>query len=93
MQTEVERELLRKCKAGDARFYEPLVRAYEGQGLRVATALVGNADDARDAVQDAFLKAWKALKRFDLARPFGPWFFQILRNQCRDLLPVGGSLL
>ena len=86
MQPDLERELIRKCKAGDARFYEPLVRAYEPSGLRLATGMLGNLDDARDALQDAFVKAYEALHRFDLRRPFGPWFFQILRNHCRDLL-------
>ena len=86
MRPEVERELLRKCKAGDARFFEPLVRAYEQPGLRVALGMMGNAEDARDALQEAFVKTFKALGRFDLGRSFGPWFFQILRNQCRDLL-------
>lgn len=82
----VERELVMKCKAGDARFFEPLVRAYEGPGLRVATGMMGNADEAHDAVQEAFVKAWHSLERFDVKRAFGPWFFQILRNQCRDML-------
>ncbi|MHB1191710.1 MAG: RNA polymerase sigma factor [Longimicrobiales bacterium] len=86
MQPDLERELIRKCKAGDARFYEPLVRAYEPSGLRLATGMLGNLDDARDALQDAFVKAYEALHRFDLRRPFGPWFFQILRNHCRDML-------
>ena len=86
MQPELERELIRKCKAGDARFYEPLVRAYEPSGLRLAAGMLGNLEDARDALQDAFVKAFDALHRFDLRRPFGPWFFQILRNHCRDML-------
>lgn len=86
MQPELERELIRKCRAGDSRFYEPLVRAYEPAGLRLAIAMMGNREDAYDALQDAFIKAYDALHRFDLRRPFGPWFFQILRNQCRDML-------
>lgn len=86
MQPELERELIRKCKAGEARFYEPLVRAYEPAGLRLAAAMLGNLEDARDALQDSFVKAYDALHRFDLRRPFGPWFFQILRNHCRDML-------
>ena len=48
--------------------------------------MLGNREDARDALQNAFIKAFDALGRFDLKRPFGPWFFQILRNQCRDQL-------
>lgn len=86
MQPELERELIRKCKGGDARFYEPLVRAYEPAGLRLAMAMMGNVEDAQDALQEAFIKTYDTLHRFDLRRPFGPWFFQILRNQCRDAL-------
>lgn len=86
MQPNLERELIRKCKGGDSRFYEPLVRAYEPPGLRLAVAMLGNLEDARDALQEAFVKAFDALHRFDLRRPFGPWFYQILRNQCRDML-------
>ena len=86
MQQQLERELIRKCKAGQTRFYEPLVRAYEPAGLRLAVAMMGNMDDAKDALQMAFIKTYDTLPRFDLRRPFGPWFFQILRNQCRDML-------
>ncbi len=86
MQRQLEMELIRKCKAGHSRFYEPLVRAYEPAGLRLAVAMMGNAEDAKDALQMAFIKTYETLPRFDLKRPFGPWFFQILRNQCRDML-------
>lgn len=91
LRSEVEVELIRKCRAGDSRFFEPLVRAYEGPGLRVATGILGNVDDARDAVQEAFIKVFKNLSRFDSKRSFGPWFYQILRNQCRDMLRSRGS--
>ncbi len=86
MERQLEMELIRKCKAGQSRFYEPLVRAYEPAGLRLAVAMMGNVEDAKDAVQLAFIKTYETLPRFDLRRPFGPWFFQILRNQCRDML-------
>jgi RNA polymerase sigma-70 factor (ECF subfamily) len=82
----VELELLRHCQAGESRFYEPLVRAYERPALRAAVSLLGDPDDARDAVQDAFVRAYKSLSRFDLERPFAPWYFRILRNVCRDRL-------
>lgn len=91
MQPDVERELLKMCQAGDSRFFEPIVRAYEQAGMRIAVGMMGNQEDARDALQDAFIKAWGALGRFDLRRPFGPWFFQILRNQCRDAIRSRGA--
>ena len=83
---EAERELIRECRAGKARSYEPIVHAYEGAGMRIALGILGNAEDARDALQLSFVKAWQSLSRFDPTRRFAPWFFQILRNQCRDLL-------
>ena len=86
MQRSLEIELIRKCKAGQSRFYEPLVRAYEPAGLRLAVAMMGNTEDAKDALQLAFIKTYDTFPRFDLRRPFGSWFFQILRNQCRDML-------
>ena len=86
MQPEVEREVVRLSKSGNPRSYEPLVRAYEGPGLRLAVGMLGSTDEARDALQDTFIKAWQSLHRFDITRPFGPWFFQILRNQCRDVI-------
>ena len=86
MQADIERELIRKCRAGKARFYEPLVRAYEPSGMRFAFALLGNINDAQDALQEAFIKAYRSLPQFDLEKSFSPWFFQILRNQCRDML-------
>lgn len=86
MESSVERELVLKCKAGEARFFEPLVRAYEAEAIRVARALLGDFDAARDAAQEAFLKAYRSMRQFDANRRFRPWFLQILRNQCRDVL-------
>jgi RNA polymerase sigma-70 factor (ECF subfamily) len=83
---ELETELIRKCQQGDRGFYEPLVRAYEPEATRVALGILGDADAAHDAVQESFIKAYRALDRFELGRSFRPWFLQILRNQCRDML-------
>ncbi|MDT8341761.1 MAG: RNA polymerase sigma factor [Longimicrobiales bacterium] len=89
--SEVEVELIHKCRAGDARFFEPLVRAYEAPGLRLATLMMGDPDEARDALQEAFVKVFRNLSRFDTRRAFGPWFYQILRNQCRDMIRARNS--
>ncbi len=82
----LETELVRKCQAGAREFYEPLVHAYEPEAYRVAVGILGDADAAHDAVQEAFVKAYRALDRFELGRSFRPWILQILRNQCRDML-------
>ena len=85
-EAEVEAELLRACQDGDTRMYAPIVRAYEARALRFAMGMLGDGDLARDATQDAFVTAFRKLDRFELGRPFGPWFFRILRNSCIDEL-------
>ncbi len=86
MEYRVEEELVRKCQSEGSRYFEPLVRAYEAEAIRIATAMLGDLDAARDAAQDAFVKAFRSLSSFDPDRRFRPWFLQILRNQCRDAL-------
>lgn len=86
LERQVERELIRKCREGAPGFYEPLVRAYEGRALRAATAILGDREAARDAVQEAFVRAYRSLDGYDVSRPFEPWFFRILRNRCRDVV-------
>ena len=54
--------------------------------MSFAFSLLGDIDDAQDALQEAFIKAYRSLNQFDTTQSFGPWFFQILRNQCRDVL-------
>ncbi len=84
MEARFEGELIRKCRAGQSRFFEPLVRAHEAAALRIARAMLGDMDAARDAAQEAFVKAYRSIGTFDETRRFRPWLLQIVRNQCRD---------
>jgi len=86
MFAEVERELLLKCRAGDWKAYEPIVRAYEGRLYGVALGLVHNAEDARDLVQDTFVRAFKSMELYDPERPFLGWILCVCRNICIDFL-------
>jgi RNA polymerase sigma factor (sigma-70 family) len=81
-----EKELLSRCRAGRTEAYEPLVRFHQDHAFRIATALLGDADEAADAVQDAFVAAYRSLGKLSEGSPFGPWFRTILRNDCRDRL-------
>ncbi len=86
MDAAVEWELIARCRSGSARAYEPLVRRYERPALAFAIGLLGDVDDAEDAVQDAFVQAYRALGRLKEGSAFGPWFRTILRNLCLDRL-------
>lgn len=71
-----------RCREGHRVAFEPLVRRYGPRAYHYALGMVKNPEDAHDLSQEAFLRAYLALYRFDLSRPFYPWFVQILRNVC-----------
>jgi RNA polymerase sigma-70 factor (ECF subfamily) len=73
---------IRTCRGGDRQAFRHLVEKYQTQAIGHAIAILGNREDARDAVQEAFIDAFRALNRFDLSRSFYPWFYVLLRNRC-----------
>ena len=78
-----ERDLVARAKRGDVAAYEELVRAYQDLAHRAAF-LVGDAAEADDAVQEAFVKAYRALGRFREGSPFRPWLLRIVANEARN---------
>lgn len=70
----------------DARRYAAELRPLLGRAGGYARSLLGNRHDAEDAVQQAALRAWEKIGQYDAARPFGGWWFAILRNCCLDVL-------
>ncbi len=62
------------------------MRSHEGWALSYAGAMLGRGDAAADAVQDAFVRAYRSLDSLEPGRPFRPWFRAILRNRCLDEL-------
>ncbi len=78
--------VIRQCKAGDREAFASLVARYQREALAHARAILPNVDDARDAVQEAFIDAFGSLKRFDEGCAFYPWFYVILRNRCYGAL-------
>lgn len=79
-----EWQQIRRCRDGTPAAFEPLVRRHEGRALAYAGALLGDEDEAADAVQDAFVRAYRSLDRLEEGSPFGPWLRAILRNLCLD---------
>lgn len=78
-------ELAARAAEGDGDAFGMLVDRHAAAARRVARALLGNEHDADDAAQDGFLSAWRAIGRYDGARPFRPWLMQIVLNAARDL--------
>jgi RNA polymerase sigma-70 factor (ECF subfamily) len=80
---ERDADLVRRVLAGDAAAYGGLVAQYRDRLARYALRMLGDRADAEEAVQDAFLRAYRSLPRCDDPQHFGPWLFGILVNRCR----------
>ena len=81
---ESEAAMIRRCQAGDKQAFGAIVKKYAGVAVGAAFLLLGNYEDALDASQDAFVRAWRRVRRFDANRAFYPWYSAILRNVCVD---------
>ena len=79
-----EAVLLTRACGGDLDAYEQLVRLHQPIAFRTALVLTRDTADAEEAAQDAFVKAWRALARFDRGRPFRPWLLAIVANEARN---------
>ena len=73
-----------RAQRGDPRAYEELVAPHQEIAFRVAYVITRNAADAEDAVQDALIKAWRALGRFRAGEPLRPWLLKIAANEARN---------
>lgn len=83
MEFAAEQEALEFCKQGRKEAFRPLVDAYFIRLVRVARAVVGDAEEAYDLVQEAFIAAYRAIDTFTPGRPFYPWMRGILLNRCK----------
>lgn len=71
-----------RLQRGEDAAFEELVRAHGGRLLRVARRLLGSEEDARDAVQDAFVSAFKSIGTFGSASMLSTWLHRIVVNAC-----------
>ena len=74
-------ELVHASKNGDVDAFEQLVKRYDRKLLRIAQSVTHNAEDAQEAVQDAFLKAFQNLGQFREESQFSTWLIRITVNQ------------
>ena len=81
-----ESQLVERARRGDLSAYDELVQAHQAAAFRAAYLLTGNAADAQDAAQEAFIRAFDALGRFDASRPFRPWLLRIATNAALNRL-------
>jgi RNA polymerase sigma-70 factor (ECF subfamily) len=79
-----EKALIERCRAGDLAAFEPLVEKYRQRAYRLAYNVLRDPEEALDAAQDAFIRAFQALPSFRGDSAFYTWLFRIVMNVARD---------
>jgi RNA polymerase sigma-70 factor (ECF subfamily) len=79
-----ELRLIERAQLGDRAAFTALMEAYRDRVLRLALYRIGNSEDAHDAVQETFVRVYRALNRFDRKRSFAPWVYRIAHNVIID---------
>ncbi len=79
-------ELIEKFKMGDEGVFEEIVRRYQKKVYNSTYRMMGNHEDAWDLAQEAFLRVYRNLNRFQGRSSFSTWLFTITTNICRDEL-------
>ena len=90
MTREEERAVIERVLSGDGQAFEALVKANEKGVYNLALRMLGNAQDALDASQEAFFKAYKALGNFRGDSKFSVWLYRLTSNVCLDMLRKAG---
>jgi len=83
---EISRDILKRARDGDMFAFQRIVETYQDYTFRLAFRLLANEDDAKDAVQECFIRVWTHLKRYKSEKKFKPWLSRIVVNLCYDEL-------
>ncbi|MFF2191326.1 RNA polymerase sigma factor [Streptomyces sp. NPDC058157] len=81
-----DRLLAVRAAEGDEEAFEVLVHRHSPAMLQLAERLMGGRAEAEDAVQDAFVSAWRSLPEYRGEAGFGTWLYRIVTNRCLNLL-------
>lgn len=73
-------ELVRRAQRGKTEAFEELVRRYEQKVYNITYRLLGNEEDATEALQDTFLRAYRSISRFKFKSSFYTWLYRIATN-------------
>jgi RNA polymerase sigma-70 factor (ECF subfamily) len=77
--------LIERARGGDAAAFDQIMICHERRVMALAWRMLGSEDDARDAVQEVFLRVYRHLHKFDTSQDFAGWLYRITINVCHDL--------
>lgn len=79
-----EEELVGQSQAGNPAAFTELMKRNKEKSVQTAYVVIGNYEDAKDIAQEAFIKAYHAIRKFDGRSKFMTWFYRILINTAKD---------
>jgi RNA polymerase sigma-70 factor, ECF subfamily len=81
-----EEDLVQRLQEGERSCFDQLVARHQQRGLAIAYRVVGNLEDARDVLQEAFVKAYMHIGTFQKKSKFSTWFYRIVVNTGLDMV-------
>lgn len=81
-----EQEIIQSARQGNQAAFTMLVNTYQHSIYNLCYRMLGGADEAQDATQETFLRAYTQLHRYDIERPFKTWLFSVASHYCIDRL-------
>ncbi len=84
-------DIIARLRKGERRLYAALIARYRDRGFSLALRILRNREDAEEALQDAFVRAWNGLPKFEGTSTFATWFYRILYNVCMSALAKKGK--
>lgn len=84
--TETNLELIERCKKGERKAFQEIYNLYAKAMFNVSVRILNNTDEAEEALQDAFLKAFEKIDSYDKNYAFGAWLKRIVINRSLDVL-------
>lgn len=79
-------EIIRRCQKGDEEAFKNLVERYQSKAIWIAYQMVNNYEEARDISQEAFIRVYRSINKFNLMSNFYTWLYRIVVNLCIDHL-------
>jgi RNA polymerase sigma-70 factor (ECF subfamily) len=79
-----DQELVKACLSGDEDAYQQIMQRYSGKAMALALNMLRQREDAEDVCQDAFVKAFINLEKYDPQQDFKNWFYTVLYRRCLD---------
>lgn len=91
MKENTDQEIIQRVIAGERKAYAELINRHKDKAMTLAVRMLKNHQEAEEALQDAFIRAFRALPGFEWKSSFSTWFYRIVFNVCSSMLSKRGD--